>query len=396
VYPQARKALAVNELSELIRSGVSSTRVARLVDEHGVAFELDERTLQRLKQDGATEPVLSAVKRMSVRYTEERQQKIKEQAEAAKRQQQEEAKRKQEEKVRADEEKHYQAELARQKQETQQRLNEIKQRHQEEARRKEEELKRAEEQKRQQAEAEKARQEELRRQEETRIAEEKRRVEEEARRVEAERRKEEANARSVQKKIEEEQRRAKAQSWMLDVMRNGNTSEPTYRDGEFWVFNVIENFTVYDSRALKGLYQLRYVDTRFQIFKDKQIVGINEAQIGILLAMVGRGSYMGGQYLKFPLSMGQKWSLDYQSAVRGSRTVTSWNAETTVKDVESITMPAGKLWAFKIIREAWSHRGTRATFTYHYSPQTKSIVKMLWQFPSDTRNVELVKFGSGQ
>jgi hypothetical protein len=131
---------------------------------------------------------------------------------------------------------------------------------------------------------------------------------------------------------------------------------------------------------------LRYVDTRFQIFKDKQIVGINEAQIGILLAMVGRGSYMGGQYLKFPLSMGQKWSLDYQSAVRGSRTVTSWNAETTVKDVESITMPAGKLWAFKIIREAWSH----------YSPQTKSIVKMLWQFPSDTRNVELVKFGSGQ
>jgi hypothetical protein len=140
VYPQARQAFTINEISELLKSGISPTRVAGFVEQYGVAFELDDRTLQRLKQDGASEAVLAAVKRMSAQYTEQRQLKIKEQEEANKRQQQEEAKRK------------------------------------------EQERRRVEEQKRQQAEAERVKQaEEQRRKQETRLAEEKRRVEEEAR-----------------------------------------------------------------------------------------------------------------------------------------------------------------------------------------------------------------------
>jgi chemotaxis protein histidine kinase CheA len=399
IYPQARKPFTVNEISELVKSGVNPDRVARFVEQYGVAFELDDRTLQRLKQDGASEAVLSAVRRISAQYTEERQLKIKEQEEATKRQRQEEAKRKEQERIRADEEKRRQAELARKKQEeAQQRAEEIKQRQQEEARRKEEETRRAEEQKRQQAEAEKVRQaEEQRRQEATRLAEEKRRVEEDARRAAAERKKqEEAEARSTQVKVEEEQRRAKAQSSLLEIMKRGQTAAPAYKDGDFWHYNVIEDYVNYDSRALNGIYELRYSAARFQVFSGTQRVTKDEGQTGVLLVMVGQGQYMGGQYLNFPLSIGQKWSQEYQSGVRASPTVLSWTAETNVKDVESITTSAGKFWAFKIVREAWSHRGSKATFTYYYSPQTKSIVKMLTEFLNDRRTVEMVKFGSGQ
>jgi chemotaxis protein histidine kinase CheA len=399
VYSQSRKAFTINEISELIKSGVNPDRVARFVEQYGVAFELDERTLQRLKQDGASEAVLSAVKKMSAQYTEERQLKLKEQEEATKRQRQEEATRKEQERIRVDEEKRRQAELARKKQEeAQQRAEGARQRQQEEVRRKEEETRKAEEQRRQQAEAEKARQaEEQRRQEEERLAEEKRRVEEEARRAEAERKKqEEAEARSTRIKIEEEQRRAKAQSEMLEIMKRGQTAAPAYKDGDFWHYNVIEDYFSYDSRALKGIYELRYSATGFQVFREKERVTREEGQVGVLLAMVGLGNYMGGQYLQFPLSIGQKWSHEYQSGVRASRTIHSWKAETSVKNVESITTPAGTLWAFRIVREALSHRGGKATFTYFYSPHTKGIVKMLTEFPNDRRTVEMVTFGSPQ
>jgi hypothetical protein len=70
----AQKVLTLNDISDLIKSGVEPDRVAQLVEKYGVGFEMDDRALRRLKQDGANETVLSAVKKMSARYTEERQQ----------------------------------------------------------------------------------------------------------------------------------------------------------------------------------------------------------------------------------------------------------------------------------------------------------------------------------
>lgn len=103
-------------------------------------------------------------------------------------------------------------------------------------------------------------------------------------------------------KGEEDKRRAEAQPRMLDAVRNGHTAIPTYNDGDFWHFNVVENFRAYDSRALNGVYELRYSSGRFSVFRGKQRVTGSEGQIGVLLAMVGQGEYMGGQYLKFPWS----------------------------------------------------------------------------------------------
>src|SRR6266511_88162 len=142
-------------------------------------------------------------------------------------------------------------------------------------------------------------------------------------------------------RIEKAKLRAEPESRMLNAMKNGHTALPTYNDGDFWHFNVIEHFIAYDTRALKGVYELRYSDKGFQVFKGAERVTNNEGQISVLLAMVGQGRYMGGEYLKYPLNIGQKWSQQYASGVRGSRATNSWNSETTVKSVENVTNLAG-------------------------------------------------------
>jgi hypothetical protein len=69
---QPKKGFTLNDIRDLTKNGVSPNRIAQLVEERGVEFELDDRALRRLKQDGANDRVLSAVKKMSARYVEER------------------------------------------------------------------------------------------------------------------------------------------------------------------------------------------------------------------------------------------------------------------------------------------------------------------------------------
>lgn len=95
---QPQKVFTLNDISDLIKNGVTPNRIAKLVEEHGVGFELDDRALRRLKQDGANDTVLSAVKKMSARYSEERQQARRQQDEEARRKRQEEANRREEQK----------------------------------------------------------------------------------------------------------------------------------------------------------------------------------------------------------------------------------------------------------------------------------------------------------
>jgi hypothetical protein len=121
---QPRKALTLNDISDLIRNGVRPNRIAQLVEEHGVGFELDDRALRRLKQDGANDTVLSAVKKMSAAYMEGSQQTRRQQEEEARRKREEEAKR------RAEEQKRQQAKGT---QEAARKVEETKRRPQEEA-----------------------------------------------------------------------------------------------------------------------------------------------------------------------------------------------------------------------------------------------------------------------
>jgi flagellar biosynthesis GTPase FlhF len=97
-FGQDKAALSLNQVSDLVKQGISSNRIAQLVEQYGVGFELNEAAARRLRQDGADEVVLSAVKRMSARYAEEQQRKKRSEAEDAKRREQEEAQRRAERK----------------------------------------------------------------------------------------------------------------------------------------------------------------------------------------------------------------------------------------------------------------------------------------------------------
>jgi hypothetical protein len=70
-FAQDRTALTLNQISDLLKSGVSSTRIVQLLEQNGVGFELNEAALRRLRANGADARVLSTVKRMAARYTEE-------------------------------------------------------------------------------------------------------------------------------------------------------------------------------------------------------------------------------------------------------------------------------------------------------------------------------------
>jgi hypothetical protein len=72
-FAQDRPALTLNQISDLLKNGVSSTRIAQLVEQRGVGFELNETALRQLRAGGADELILSTVKRMAARYTDEQQ-----------------------------------------------------------------------------------------------------------------------------------------------------------------------------------------------------------------------------------------------------------------------------------------------------------------------------------
>ena len=170
IFAQDRTPLTLNQVSDLLKQGISSSRIAQLVEQYGVAFELNDAASKRLRQDGADEVVLSAVKRMAARYTEEQQRRKRADTEEAKRREQEEAQRRAERKKQEEQAKQRELEKKGPKkpEETAQGVEDIRKRL-EEARRREEEKRIKEEQKRQSTAVDKATPEAPRKSEEPRV-----------------------------------------------------------------------------------------------------------------------------------------------------------------------------------------------------------------------------------
>jgi hypothetical protein len=119
--------------------------------------------------------------------------------------------------------------------------------------------------------------------------------------------------------------------------------------------------------------------------------------LGIVVPeILGHSNFYGGKYLPFPLTVGKKWDVEFNSRPRASRRDPTYSGETKVVGKEDVSTPAGKFSAFKIVRELRSSAGGDSTFTYYYSPEVKSVVRMRYAFPTDSRDIELIKFVSGQ
>jgi hypothetical protein len=167
-FAQDRPALTLNQVSDLVKQGISSNRIAQLVEQYGVGFELNEAAARRLRQDGADEVVLSAVKRMAARYTEEQQRKKRSDTEEAKRREQQEEAQRRAERKRLEEARQEQAKQRDRKkqEEAASSVEDIRKRLDEARRREEEDRRIKEEQKRQSTAVAKEKQEAPRKSEE--------------------------------------------------------------------------------------------------------------------------------------------------------------------------------------------------------------------------------------
>ena len=100
--------------------------------------------------------------------------------------------------------------------------------------------------------------------------------------------------------------------------------------------------------------------------------------------------------------MGQTWTREYQyRGYSGPKTVfRRITAKQSVVGIEQITTPAGTFRTFKIESVAIGAGQGREVLLYHYSPESKSIVKFLMSRSGEAgtdreqTEIELVKFGT--
>jgi hypothetical protein len=105
--------------------------------------------------------------------------------------------------------------------------------------------------------------------------------------------------------------------------------------------------------------------------------------------------------LKFPLSPGQKWNLDYSFKAVGARKAVSRLVEVTVANWEQVTTPAGTFKALKLRKEDGPPQGQVWVNVYYYSPETKSVIKSSYDTTAGggqglKREVELIKYDPGR
>jgi hypothetical protein len=185
---------------------------------------------------------------------------------------------------------------------------------------------------------------------------------------------------------------------------------PSFKEGDTWQFNISrkgqissstdQNEGIYELSVSQGAVKLYAIDGGGQKMRSQY------SRMGLrkyLLRLVGKSEQRAD--LKFPLSVGQKWTYQYETTLPGVPRVQRRQVEINVAGMEQVTIPAGAFKAYKLIRsESWSmtSRGGFAgrnsvTSTYFYSPETKSIVKssLVTDNNPGTIETELIKFTPG-
>ncbi len=183
---------------------------------------------------------------------------------------------------------------------------------------------------------------------------------------------------------------------------------PVYKDGDCWQFRVSEGGFIYSSSdALSGDYELCHSGGDLKVFelgKDGQRTGELLSEAGeILKMMLGKGSYLaGGNYaLQFPLFVGKRWSFSYRYTNPGARKPILRPTEVAVTTEEKVDTPAGTFRAFQVVYQDQVGPRGKWKFTYYYSPETKSIVKCLFDFSEGgamqgKREVVLIRYRPSQ
>src|SRR5262249_46108999 len=191
------------------------------------------------------------------------------------------------------------------------------------------------------------------------------------------------------------------------VLAQEQAPAPLYKEGDTWQFNISRKGQVGSSTEQNdGVYELSVSQGTVKIYqidgsqKNEKIIQ-RDGPTQELLRLIGKSDQRPD--LKFPLSIGQKWTYEYTTRPPSSKFDQHRAAEVNVTGMEQVITPAATFKAYKLIRsESWavgSKSGSRggSTTTYFYSPETRSIVKSSNAAESNlgTVETELIRFTPG-
>jgi hypothetical protein len=186
------------------------------------------------------------------------------------------------------------------------------------------------------------------------------------------------------------------------VLAQEQAPAPSFKEGDTWQFNITRKGQAVSSTAqLAGTYELAFLQGKFKLY---QVSGSQKTELEIVPSNEGLLSLVGQReqrpHLKFPLSVGQKWTYEYTNRPIGAKRDQNRSVEVSVVGMEQVTTPAGSFKAYKLIRtESWPvARGLNTnTTTYFYSPETRSTVKRSTANDTNSATVELelTKFTPG-
>lgn len=175
---------------------------------------------------------------------------------------------------------------------------------------------------------------------------------------------------------------------------------PVHVDGQTWQFQITETHKgVSRSDPFNGVFELRIAGDKIQAVKltDGQREPVT-TRLSTLRELLGK-SQSDDPDFKFPLSVGQKWSYDYEAKVIGGKKPVRRLVEINVTGPEQVTTPAGTFKAFKVKKEdgRTGSKGQLWVTTHYWSPETNSVIKSSYDSTEGgglgtIREVELIKF----
>ena len=181
----------------------------------------------------------------------------------------------------------------------------------------------------------------------------------------------------------------------LQAFSQDEAVKPRYKNGDTWLYTVKEGgSTGSSSTLLNGTYEVSIVDGKM---KTAAVTGSQKEDLEprppVLLALLTFSSN-----LDFPLTVGKQWSREYKTNYVGSNKTVARKASYEVKGIEQVTTPAGTFRAFKLESDDRAGQRDYWVTTYWYSPDTRSIVKSVFDSSAGgqtvglQRQVELIKF----
>jgi len=181
----------------------------------------------------------------------------------------------------------------------------------------------------------------------------------------------------------------------LQAFSQDETAKPKYKNGDSWLYTVKEGGSIGSStNLLNGTYEISVVDGKM---KTAEVNGSQKEDLEprppVLLSLLTFAPN-----LDFPLTVGKQWSREYKTTYVGGTKQVARKVTYEVKGVEEVTTQAGTFRAFKLESDDRSGPRDYWTTTYWYSPETKSIVKSVFDSSAGgqqtglQRQVELIKF----